>query len=120
MLHRERTWVISTIDSAEDLAGKLTQCTWTCCTAFLLDGYIYANDATSGDGAQEYAVLKTSQCGEGLAQIESITFSWCSESEALALIHKVSAGDFDFECMCSISRSRFQTAGEHRVCCLCA
>lgn len=120
MLHKERTWVISQIDSAEVLASKLTQCTWTCCKAFLFDGYIYANDATSGDGAQEYAVLKPSESGDELTQIESVTFSWCSELEALALINQISAGDFDSVCMCHVSRSRFETAAEHRVCNLCA
>ena len=100
MLHSKRIWSISPVESAESLANKLAQCTWTCCCSFELDGYIFANDATSGDGAQEFAVLMPSSSGEGLVQIESITFSWCTEVESLSLIHRVTAGDFAiFRCV---------------------
>lgn len=120
MLHRNRIWTVTQVDSAESLAVKLSQFTWTGCQAFLLDDHIYANDATSGDGAQEYAVLKASSDGSSLIQIESIAFSWCTELQALSLIHRVSAGDFDSSMLCRVSRARFQTSAEHSVCNLCA
>lgn len=119
MLHSKRIWSISSVESAEALATKLAQYTWTGCQAFQLEGYIFANDATSGDGAQEYAVLKPSKRGDDLVQVESITFSWCTEVKALALIQRVIAGDFDFMSMCHISRDRFQAISEHGVCYLC-
>lgn len=120
MLHSKRTWVVFPAASAEDLAHKLVQYTWTCCSCFELDGYLFANDATSGDGAQEYAVLKPSRSGSDLAQIESITFSWCTEVRALGLILRVLSGDFDWASYGSVTRDRFQTADEHRSCPLCA
>jgi len=36
MMHHDRVWYVSPADSAEDLARKLTETTWNCCTAFSL------------------------------------------------------------------------------------
>lgn len=120
MLHSKRIWGVYPVESTEELAAKLTQYTWTCCTAFELSGYLFANDATSGDGAQEYAVLKPYRVGDDLTQIESITFSWCTELRALELIHRVLSGDFDSMSYGVVSRNRFQAACEHAVCPMCA
>ena len=76
MMHDNRIWCVSAVESAEDLARKLTEITWCGCTAFELEGYLWLDDATSPDGAQEFSVLK--KCVDGtFVQIESITFSWC-------------------------------------------
>ncbi|MEQ1829925.1 MAG: hypothetical protein ABL921_28440 [Pirellula sp.] len=120
MLHSKRIWSIASVATAEELASKLVQYTWTGCQAFQLDGYIFANDSTSPDGAQEYAVLRATGAGDELVQVESITFSWCDESQSLALILKVKAGDCDSYVYDRVSRNRFQTASEHGVCGLCA
>ena len=120
MLHNNRVWGVYPAQSAEELATKLAQFTWTCCTAFELYGYLFANDATSGDGAQEYAVLKPHRVGDDLMQIESITFSWCTEVRALSLILRVLSGDFDSMRYGVIPRSRFQASHEHAVCPMCA
>ena len=120
MLHRNRTWSLQAIDDAERLATKLSNVTWTCCQAFVLKGYIFANDATSADGAQEYAILRATQDCLELIQIESITFSWCTEERALELIKAVCAGEFDGEGFCNVARDRFQTISEHGLCGHCA
>ena len=69
MLHSKRTWCIAPVSDAEELARKLTELTWTGCTAFELEGYLFLNDSTSLDGAQEYAVLKRPAPGEAFFQI---------------------------------------------------
>lgn len=56
---------------------KLTGSTWTLCTGWEHAGLWYLNDSTGEDGAQEYAVVYRG------VQIETITFGWDSEAEAL-------------------------------------
>lgn len=121
MLHSKRIWTLSTVASAEELAHKLIHYSWTGCQAFQLGGYLFANDSTSADGAQEYAVLRPSAAdGNELVQVDSITFSWCTEVNALEIILRIIAGDYDSIVYGSVSRSRFQSASEHGVCWLCA
>jgi hypothetical protein len=120
MLHRNRIWSLQAVDGIERLAFKLSNVTWTCCQAFELKGYIFANDATSADGAQEYAILRATQDCPELIQIECITFSWCTEERALELIEAVCGGDFDADGFCKVARDRFQTMSEHVSCGHCA
>ena len=120
MLHKRRTWSVSSVDSAEELALKLTQYTWCGCNAFLLAGYLFANDSTCADGAQEYAVLRADAQASELMQIESITFSWCTTEQALEFIQRILAGEFDAIVYSRVSRDRFQTSREHGTCHLCA
>ena len=119
MLHKNRRWSVWPADSAEALAKMLVQATWTGCQAFTLGGYLFANDAFSGNGAQEYVVLKPSPDGNSLVEIESITFSWCSEERALELIRETLSGKFDANSYGLVDRSRFQPAAEHKTCYLC-
>lgn len=94
MWHRKRIWgPPQRVDSADDLAEKVTEHTWTLCQAFEHRNYFYLNDATSEDGAQEYAVVKRGE--RGFSQVESITFSWCRREEALLYINEASAGKYD-------------------------
>lgn len=118
MLHKSRIWQLSACPTAEELAHKLTQFTWTCCTAISLSGYVFANDATSADGAQEYAVLKPRADGS-LTQVESITFSWCTEAKAIDLVRQVVSGVFDSENYGTLCQSRFQTSQQHGYCHFC-
>ena len=74
------------ISTAEVLAEKLTQHTWTLCTAFQLGALLFLNDSTSEDGAGEWAILKDGQ------QIETITFGWCSTEQALDYISQLQSG----------------------------
>ena len=86
MIHTSRLYAVSEVDSAEDLASKLTTMSWTLCTAFELEGLLFANDAFSEDGAQEYAVVR------GGRQVDSVTFSWCTTERALAIIAELLSG----------------------------
>jgi hypothetical protein len=98
MLHKNRIFAVSPVETAPELAEKLTRHTWTCCTGFSLTGhpeYLFLNDSFSEDGAQEYAVLKRSREGRVTRQVESITFGWCSQDRALELIQEVVSGAYD-------------------------
>jgi hypothetical protein len=80
MIHLDRTFFVTDVETAEDLAEKLTEQTWTLCTGFRLDNLLFLNDSFSEDGAQEYAVIRDNR------QVESITFSWVNSERALELI----------------------------------
>ena len=96
MMHERRRFSVSPVKSAHDLARKLTAHTWTLCSGFRLSGYLFLNDATCEDGAQEYAVFREPHGSLDLyRQVESITFSWCSYEEALGLIVRSVRGEFD-------------------------
>ena len=119
MMHDDRVWCVSAVESAEDLARKLTEVTWCGCTAFELEGYLWLNDATSPDGAQEFAVLK--KCDDGtFVQIESITFSWCDYDSALRFINATLAGKDDENDFRREVRPVLQRPEEHDRCHHCA
>jgi hypothetical protein len=110
---------VTPIEAVEDLAIKLTQHTWTCCTAFELCGYVLVNDSTSADGAQEYAVLMRLADGTW-RQIESITFGWCTTEKAADLLRRIIAGEFDDADYAVPVEPRLETPAEHGSCHLCA
>jgi hypothetical protein len=80
-----------------------------------LKGYLFLNDATCPDGAQEYAVVKERTGG----QVESITFSWCTYYRALELICEIVAGRYDNERFWILPSERIDTNPNHR-CPACA
>lgn len=90
MMHQSRRWGISPVESPEELAQKLTASTWTLCQGFSLAGYLFLNDSTGPDGAQEFAIVKPTN--GSFLQVESITFSWTTEAKALRLIKEALAG----------------------------
>jgi|SRR3989344_1530496 len=96
MLHKMRHWSITSVASAEELATKLTKHRFALCTGFSLEGYLFLNDSTSEDGAQEYAVVKPLPEG-GHAQVKSITFGWRTRYQVLEMIRKALAGEYDTE-----------------------
>ena len=119
-MHNQRVWCVSPVGSAEELARKLTETTWCCCTGFSLGGYVWLNDATSPDGAQEYAVTKLAEGERRPVQIESITMSWCDYDRALELIRKTLRGDYDDNDFAVEVSPVLQTPEEHGRCPHCA
>ena len=121
MFHRHRAWQLAGIPSPEELADKLANRTWVGCQGFFVEGrpeYLFLNDATCGNGAQEYGVIQRRR-DSGVRQIESITFSWCSTERALELIHKVLAGRYDDADYARAVTLTLQTPAEHGRCSLC-
>lgn len=119
MFHNNRIWCLGAVASPEELAEKLTNHTWTLCTAFTIVGhedYVFVNDATSEDGALEIGIVKRTP--QGFEQVESITFGWCQLSKAHAYILMTIRGEFDHEGR-PINVS-LQTPEEHKRCRHCA
>jgi hypothetical protein len=121
MFHDKRVWCVQKAESAEDLARWLTEHTMCCCSGFELGGYLFLNDATSADGAQEYAVCKIpADAGQPHFQIESITFGWCDYEKGLQYVRDVLAGRYDEAEYARPVRPRLQTSAEHGRCHFCA
>lgn len=70
MLHKDRHHYIEECPSIEALARRVHWGNWCGCCAFKAGSLILLNDSTSGDGAQEYTVLRHGR------EIESLTVSW--------------------------------------------
>ena len=123
MLHRNRVWCVSTVETAEELARKLTEQTWTLCTGFCVAGheeYLFLNDATSEDGAAEFGVIKGGLDTSRHVQIESITFSWCTYAKALDYIRATLRGDYDQATFAREVSLRLHRPEEHGRCAFCA
>ena len=123
MLHRNRVWCVSIVETAEELARKLTEHTWTLCTGFCVAGheqYLFLNDAISEDGAAEFAVIRGGLDSDRHIQIESITFSWCSDVDALGHIRATLRGDYDQSPFAHQVSIRLHRPEQHGRCPLCA
>ena len=80
MIHTDRVFGVVEIPDIKTLANQLFHYTWTGCTGYQLDEYLFLNDSFSPDGAQEFAVFRKSD-GKFI-QIESITIASWSFSES--------------------------------------
>jgi hypothetical protein len=58
MIHAKRRFTVIDIATAEELADKLTNYSWCGCNGFRFNGLLLLNDSFSGDGAQEYAIVR--------------------------------------------------------------
>lgn len=96
MFHKHRTWSVGSVENTRRLAEKLTGTTWCLCTGFYVEGhpdYLFLNDSTSEDGAVEFGIAK--RTADGFVQVESVTFGWMTNGEALKVIEAALAGQFD-------------------------
>jgi len=119
MLHANRRFCVTSEDDAKELAHKLTARTWTLCTGFRHARYLLLNDSFSPDGAQEFAAFKIPESGSRFVQIESITFGWMHEREALALIRELVRGSCD-NVMHMEHELTLESPEQHGRCPLCA
>ena len=119
MMHRNRTWSVTPINSAGELARMLSEHTWAPCTAFELAGTLFLNDSTGPDGAQEYAIVRRLDDGRFL-QVESITFGWCDHAAAHRHILRAIEGRDDGNDFAAVVAPHLETPEQHRRCPLCA
>ncbi len=121
MFHETRIWCVETAASEEELARTLTEYTMCCCCGFEFGGYLFLNDSTSADGAQEYAICKKPvTADEAHRQIESITFGWCDYERGRQYVRDILAGRYDESELARPVRPRLQTPAEHGRCHHCA
>lgn len=116
MLHKNRNWTILPVGTAEELAEKLTEHTWCGCNGFEYAGFLFLNDSTSGDGAQEYGIVQNGR------QVETVTFGWMKQEKALDYIRKIVSGPAGSLCepWGEDLTARIQSPEQHGRCYLCA
>jgi hypothetical protein len=119
MLHNHRRWCVTPAESPDALARQLTEQSWTCCTGFRLENYLWLNDSTSPDAAQEFAVVRLSDQDRSAVQIESITFSWCTRAKALEHICRTLRGEYDRNWFRHPVEVRLETPQQHGCCWHC-
>ncbi|QDT64079.1 hypothetical protein [Calycomorphotria hydatis] len=123
MLHAHRRWTVSELETAEELAEQLTSMIWCCCQGFRIrghPGYLWLNDSTSPDGAQEYAVCRFDPISGDMLQIESITFGWCDFDKALRYLRETLAGRDDHHEWVHVVEVQIDSPVEHGRCRHCA
>jgi len=121
VLHPHRRFSVATVDQAEQLAEMLHERSWCLCQGFAHRGYVLLNDATSEDGAQEFAAYREFQDGQ-LLQVESLTISWMNREQIDRCIRDLADGNFDD--VATLLRSQperlaLQTPEEHGTCRFC-
>ena len=112
MMHRTRTFKVVDV-SPQQLAEDLDEHTWTLCIAFRCGPYLWLNDATHEDDAAEFAVVRESD----MAQVESITASWCTRENLLN--YAKDPGD-ESDWFKTKVTNRIETPEQHGRCELCA
>jgi hypothetical protein len=117
--HDKRIWSVKTLASGEELIDKLANHCWCLCCGFRVGEYLFLNDATHGDGAQEFAVIR--HVGDGkYRQIESWTVSWMNQHELAERITGCLAGEIDDAEWSREVTLRLQTPEEHKRCPYCS
>lgn len=111
MLHKSRGWSVVEVETAAELAEKLTEMTWCGCAGFRVGSLLFLNDSTSGDGAQEYAVVRDGR------QVDSVTFGWMTRARALVVIEALLAEELGESL--GTFEPRIQTPEAHGRCELC-
>lgn len=119
-LHKNRVWSVEDRTNAAELAHDLTNMSWCLCNGFRIGSYLILNDATSEDGAQEYAVIREAT----MQQVESWTVGWMTEEQAYEVLVRLLAGAYDDETWVTpgpaIHAKQVQTPAEHGTCWCCA
>lgn len=97
MFFEERVYTLAERGDPHDLATDLTEYTWCRCNGFEHGEYLYLNDSTGSDGAQEYAVIRIlndrrDESGTGPVVgrlVESLTVSWMNFGQLYATIREI-------------------------------
>lgn len=117
MWHDARYWQITDVADTDTLAEMLAYGgNWTLCSGFRLGGYLFLNDSTSENGAQEYAIVRESD----RRQVESITFGWCDRERARHHIEAMLAGEECWVDVPPLAADRLETPERHGRCPHCA
>lgn len=95
MMHTSRVHQVADVpdDELDQLAERLQSITHTSCSGYRWRGLLILNDATSENGAQEYAIVREATS----RQIESLTCSWYADPVDLARTLEHLAADTHWE-----------------------
>ena len=58
MMHKSRRYVVRAMATLADTVAKLAHGNYCGCVSISFNGTVYLNDATSGDGVEEWAVFR--------------------------------------------------------------
>jgi hypothetical protein len=119
MFHSKRVWSVALVADVGELVEKLHNHGWCLCTGFRLEDYLFLNDATHEDSAQEIAVVKALG-GERYHQIESWTVSWMERDSLNQHVRECLAGKLDNSDWVRPVTPTLQTPEQHGRCHLCA
>lgn len=114
MNHKDRRWCVAKVKSAERLAQFLRLRTWTLCTGFALENYLFLNDSLSEDAVQEYAIIKRPPRLAREPFRHLLSFEWLDYQTVLAYIELALHGELDDGG--KIVNLVLQTAVQHRFC----
>ncbi len=123
MFHDDRVWRIRPAETPEVVALLVTRQTWPACTAFEIGSYLFLNDSLPEDGSTDFAVVKRPTVRGGVfVQVASLTLGFFRYENALGLIGRVLAGDYDAPVTSLAVEPRLETAPEHiaRRCPFCS
>lgn len=86
MIHKDRSFLVTGVPTAADLAERLTEHDWTGCTGFVIAGrpdLLFLNDSFGG-GTAEYAIVRVEGSPDApvYRQIETVTFGWMKRERA--------------------------------------
>jgi hypothetical protein len=118
MLHKDRVWCLRALADASELVENLHRRCCTLCTGLRLGSYLFLNDATHEDGAQEFGVVKDLGGGQYL-QLESWTVSWMTADRLREEVIDCLAGKLDELGLGGPVTPTIQTPQEHGRCQLC-
>lgn len=113
MLHPDRVWCLTQVDSCEDLASKLTEYSWTCCTAFALQNYLWLNDSPCAGELEEYAVVKRASPAGPMLYIARVDFEWCSYQATFSTIRQTLRGKLDSQRIAELVSPHLEIPAEH-------
>ena len=119
MFHHDRTWCVTPVESAKELARKLTTIVWTCCTAFELGGYLWLNDSTSPDVPSSPS-LNARRRMVRCCRLSPSHSGWCNQQQSLEYVQQTLRGEFDASEFAHEVHARLQTPQEHGRCHHCA
>ena len=114
MMHKSRRYVVRAMATLADTVAKLAHGNYCGCVGISFNGTVYLNDATSGDGVEEWAVFRNGR------QVESITFGWMSPAEIEETVRRMDAEPWDAFKGRGSSLPQIQTRQEHGTCPCCA
>ncbi len=115
MMHKDRQWGVATMLDNDEIAEKLSEYSYTRCTAFkTAAGIVWANDSTNENAIQEYGVLQRDEGTGEWRQLESITTSWCSTETLRTFLDSADAGEFKDDNWGTVADSQFKD--DHQSC----
>lgn len=90
MLHTERQFAVREVETLDELVVELATKDWCCCCAFRWGRWLFCNDSTGPDGAQEYGLFDMEMTPP--RQVETFTIGWMKPERFRELVGALPEG----------------------------